>query len=163
MKHYLHLLVSPRLLDKQANTLARHLVLQKYQQSVIVGGGLPWATPPGGDANYDELETPVVLSARLEAVKILLDAVSSREGGGGGDSGERAVVVGDADDRERECWLLLLEAREAYVEWTAVCRARERGGRGEGDEDEEAVQNAAEIAMEAMEGVLTFEVGLVGG
>lgn len=147
-------------LDTQANALARHLVLQKYQQSVIGGqavgrNGRSWAAPLGDDANSDDLETPVVLSARLEAVKILLEAASSR-----GD--EDVVVVGDDDDRERECWMLLLEAREAYAEWVAACRAREGGGvgEGEGDEDDEkAVRSAAERAMEALEGVLTFEVG----
>lgn len=138
-------------------------MLQKYQQSVIGGqsaagrGGRSWAAPLGDEANSDGLETPVVLSARVEAVKILLEAVSSR-----GDEDEDLVVVGDDDDRERECWMLLLEAREAYVEWVAACRAREGGGvdEGEGDEDdEEAVRIAAEGAMEALEGVLTFEVG----
>ena len=117
-------------------------------------GGRSWVAPLADDPNSDDLETPVVLSARVEAVKILLEEVSSR-----GD--EDVVLVGDDDNRERECWMLLLEAREAYVEWVAACRAREGGGVGEGEggeDDEEAVRNAAERAMEALEGVLTFEV-----
>lgn len=151
-------------------------------------GGFPWglaAEPPaGGDdgdndddnANFDEMETPVVLSARLEAVKILLDSTavvpsssssSPPKGsvdGVGAAVGERAVIVGDDDERERECWLVLLEAREAYVRWVAVRRAGEDGGGGGGgtreeeEEEEAAVRNAAEKAMEALEGVLTFEV-----
>eukprot|EP00903_Cladosiphon_okamuranus_P012066 g11327.t1 len=147
----------------QANALARHLVLQKYQQSVIggqsaAGGGgrsWSWAATLGDDANSDDVETPVVLSARVEAVKILLEAVSPQ-------GEEDMVVVSDDDDRERECWMLLLEARETYVEWVAACRAREGGGVGEGEgegEDEDAVRKAAERAMEAFEGILTFEDG----
>lgn len=135
-------------------------MLQKYQQSVIgaqraVGrGGRSWAAPLGDEADSDDLETPIVLSARVEAVKILLEAVKASSHGD-----EDVVVVGGDDDRERDCWVLLLEAREAYVEWVAACRAREGGGVGEGDEDdEEAVRNAAERAVEALEGVLTFEV-----
>lgn len=122
---------------------------------------MPWAAaPPAGgedkdDANYDEMETPVVLSARLEAVKILLG--TEGVGVGVGVGGERAVVVGDDDERERECWLLLLEAREAYVRWVAVCRAGK-----EEEEEEEAVRKAADKAMEALEGVLTFEVCWMG-
>lgn len=136
-------------------------MLQKYQQSAIGGqsavgrGGRSWAAPLGDDANSDDLETPVILSARVEAVKILLEAVSAP-----GD--EDVVVVDDDDDRERECWMLFLQAREAYVQWAAACRVREGGGvgKGEGGEDDrEAVRNAAERAMEALEGVLTFEVG----
>lgn len=147
-------------------------MLQKYQQSVIGGqsavgrGGRPWAAPLGDDANAnsDDLETPVVLSARMEAVKFLLEevAMSMSSRGNGEDEDEDVVVVGDDDDRERECWMSLLEARDAYVEWVAACRAREGGGVGEGEgdeDDEEAVRNAAENAMEALEGVLTFEVG----
>lgn len=150
------------------NALARHLVLQTYQQSVIGGqsaigrGGRSWAAPLGDDANSEDLETPVVLSARVEAVKILLEKVSeSSRGDGDEDEDVDMVVVGDDDERERECWVLLLGAREAYVEWVAACRAREGGGvgKGEGDEDDqEAVRNAAERAMDALDGVLTFEV-----
>lgn len=138
-------------------------MLQKYQQSVIGGqstvgrGGRSWAAPLRDEANSDDLETPVVLSARVEAVKILLGAVAVPSRGE-----EDLVVVGDDDHREHACWKLLLEAREAYVEWVAACRAREGGGVGEGEgdeEDEEAVRNAAERAMKALELVLTFEVG----
>lgn len=158
------LLVSLSLvLDKQANALARHLLLQKYQQSVIGGqstvgrGARSWAVPLGDDANSDDLETPVVLSARVEAVKILLEAVSSR-----GERDEDVVLVGDDDDRERECWILLLKARTAYVKWAAACRAREGGGVAEGEggeDDEEVVRNAAEQAVEALGRILKFEVG----
>eukprot|EP00752_Nemacystus_decipiens_P004160 g3806.t1 len=148
----------------QANALARHLVLQKYHQSVIGGpsavgrAGRSWAGPLGdGDGDgaiSDDLETPVVLSARVEAVKILLEMSWRGE--------DDVVMVGDDDDRERECWMLLLEAREAYVEWVTACRAREGGGAVEGEggeDDEEAVRAAAERAVEALEGVLTFEDG----
>ncbi|CAN0140320.1 unnamed protein product [Scytosiphon promiscuus] len=171
---------------EQANALARHLLLQTYQQSVLGGGqggaarggGVPWAVSPGTDANYDDdLETPVVLSARVEAVQILLkaleSAVESREGEGkdgvpGGESKAVAdVEVGEDTGRELECWGLLLEAREAYLEWVDACRALEDSGGGGGvsggdeekDEAAEAVSNAADGAMEAFERVLTFEDG----
>ena len=151
-------------------------MLQKYQQSVIGGqraggrGGLPWGAPAGAadDAGYDECETPVILSARLEAVGILLKKVSARARGG---LDEGAVLVGDDDDRERECWALLLGARDAYVTWAAVGRdeemkqrRRQQQQQQEEEEEEEegggadGLLGAAGAAMEAFEGVLTFEV-----
>lgn len=138
---------------------------------------MPWALSPGADANAnDDLETPVVLSARVEAVQILLkavaSAVTSRECGGkgagsGGEEEERAVVeVSDDAGRELECWGLLLEAREAYNAWVDACRAVESGlgggEEGKGDDAEEAVCNAAEGAMEAFERVFTFDVSIPG-
>ncbi|CBN79913.1 expressed unknown protein [Ectocarpus siliculosus] len=156
---------------RRANALARHLVLQTYQQSVIGGGSgargaglLSWAAAAGGDeADDDESETPTVLSARLEAVQKLLESVASssplQEGGGARRDGAvvvaGAAVNGDAG-RERECWAFLLGAREAYLAWAEACRG-EGGMAGAGEED--AVRDAAERAMAAFDGVLTYKDG----
>ncbi|CAM9210540.1 unnamed protein product [Ectocarpus sp. 12 AP-2014] len=156
---------------QQANALARHLVLQTYQQSVIGGGSgvrggglLSWAAAGGGDeADHDESETPTVLSARLEAVQKLLESVASSSPLQEGRDARRdgAVVVagaavnGDAG-RERECWAFLLGAREAYLAWAEACRG-EGGMAGAGEEN--AVRDAAGRAMAAFDEVLTYEDG----
>lgn len=145
----------------QANALARHLVLQKYQQTAIGGGAvgagiaggrfgsLPWNVSrsgvDGGENDCDDQsETPVVLSARVEAVELLLKAVpiarprrvdverEEREMSAATTATAAGVVVADDTAREQSCWFLLLEARKAYSEWASARRAREQRGGQQG-------------------------------
>lgn len=47
-------------------------------------------------------------------------------------TGGKLVIEGVAADavREQECWLLLVQARKAYMEWVSTRRAREQGEAG---------------------------------
>lgn len=134
----------------QANALARHLVLQEYKESQFPGGGseremlcLPWNAPPGTDNAADE--PTIVLTARLEAVEILLrtvplarlpghaeekancDEEKKGEHEAGGSRKKFGSVVVDEDSvEEQHCWRLLLGARQAYTGWASVHRAKEQ-------------------------------------
>lgn len=100
---------------------------------------------------------------------MLLAAVSRGDfGAGAGEATEEDGAALDHAAREHKCWVLLVEARAAYLEWSSARRAREQGqqqgrlpagvlelrgveGRG--------VRGAALKAVEALERILTFQVG----
>lgn len=137
---------------EQANTLARHLVLQKYEGYADGGGGLTFIF--SGDSMWDK--TPIVLTGRVEAVGLLLkELVAAQEKSA---SDEEDFEVGADASRERECWTLLLEARAAYLEWVSAIREQEQELSGADVSEDAAVRNTAANATVAMEQILTFQV-----
>lgn len=177
---------------KQANALARHLLLQTYSLPSVLGSNAssePWTAVSPAIATDEEFEeevtTPVILSARVEGIQLLFDSVSGGKvfdkitAGQGDEQREetREIDVDRGCSSERQCWELVVEARAAYLKWSSACVAlkqeREEESRRVGGNESEmyAVQagedlrvvEAADVAMDAMERILTFQVGSVEG
>lgn len=115
-------------------------------------GGAVGAGVGAGGSSDDGHDSPVVLSARVQAIELLLETVplarssedrdeedeeeeEEEEGGRTGEgrrgdegfgSGSESVAVGEDAAREQECWRMLLSARQAYLGWTSACCARQQ-------------------------------------